>query len=167
MSKFLPDPYIRTMDDVKFYIENGVSRVILGTAAINDPVFLKEALSAYGDKIAVGLDCKDGYACASGWLEKSDLHYLSFAAELVRMGVRNIIFTDISRDGTLHGPNLEMLKELQAHADCDITASGGISSLDDIRKLNDLGLYGAITGKAIYSGALPLAEAVRICRRDA
>ncbi len=155
---------IRTMEDIDWYIENGIARVILGTAAIRDEALLKEALKKYGERIAVGMDCRDGYACASGWLETSPLHYLEFAEHLVLLGVRNIIFTDISKDGTLQGPNLEMLEQLQKRVNADITASGGIHNLEDIRNLKNLGVYGAICGKAVYSGTLDLKEAVRIGR---
>ena len=151
---------IRTMDDISWYIENGVSRVILGTAAINNEELLKEALGRYGSGIAVGMDCRDGYACSDGWLQSSKYYYIDFAKHLEELGVKNIIFTDISRDGTLSGPNLEMLANLKEAVSCDITASGGIRSIDDIKALKALGLYGAIIGKAIYTGDIDLAEAI-------
>lgn len=155
---------IRTMEDISFYLEHGIKRVILGTAAINNPELLQEALEKYGDKIAVGMDCKDGYACASGWLEKSDLFYIDFAKRLADIGVKNIIFTDISKDGTMNGPNLEMLKNLKNSSNVDITASGGIKNMEHIRQLKDLDVYGAITGKAMYAGTLNLQEAIQLCR---
>ena len=155
---------IRTMQDAEMYLEGGVSRVILGTAAISDLDFLQAAVTKYGDRIAVGLDCKDGYACASGWLEKSGLYYTSFAKTLEEMGVRTIIFTDISRDGTLNGPNLAMLKELSRAVACNIVASGGIKNISHIRELMEMGLYGAIAGKSIYSKTLDLEEAVRLTK---
>ena len=151
---------IRTMEDISYYLDHGVARVILGTAAIRDEALLQKALQEYGEKIAVGMDCKDGYAMAEGWLEKSDLYYLDFAKRLEKMGVRNIIFTDISKDGTLNGPNLEMLKELKNAVSLDITASGGICDLAHIRDMASLNLYGAITGKAVYAGTLNLQEAI-------
>ena len=151
---------IRTMDDISWYIENGVSRVILGTAAINNEELLKEALGRYGAKIAVGMDCREGYACSDGWLQSSKYYYIDFAKHLEELGVKNIIFTDISRDGTLSGPNLEMLANLKEAVSCDITASGGIRSIDDIKALKALGLYGAIIGKAIYTGDIDLSEAI-------
>lgn len=155
---------IRTMDDISWYIENGVSRVILGTAAINNEELLKEALARYGARIAVGMDCRNGYACSDGWLQSSKYYYIDFAKHLEELGVKNIIFTDISRDGTLSGPNLEMLANLKEAVSCDITASGGIRSIDDIRALNALGLYGAIIGKAIYTGDIDLNEAIAAAR---
>lgn len=155
---------IRTMEDVKTYINGGIGRVILGTAAISDPDFLHQALKEYGEKIAVGLDCKDGYACASGWLDRSSLYYTSFAKRLEEMGVSTIIFTDISRDGTLNGPNTEMLRELQETVSCRITASGGIRNISHIRTLMGMGLYGAIAGKSVYSKTLDLKEAVRLTK---
>ena len=155
---------IRTMEDISFYLEHGIKRVILGTAAINNPELLQEALEKYGDKIAVGMDCKDGYACASGWIKKSDLFYIDFAKRLADIGVKNIIFTDISKDGTMNGPNLEMLKNLKNSSNADITASGGIKNMEHIRQLKDLDVYGAITGKAMYAGTLNLQEAIQLCR---
>jgi phosphoribosylformimino-5-aminoimidazole carboxamide ribotide isomerase len=155
---------IRTMDDISWYIENGVSRVILGTAAINNEELLKEALARYGSGIAVGMDCRNGYACSDGWLQSSKYYYIDFAKHLEELGVKNIIFTDISRDGTLSGPNLEMLANLKEAVSCDITASGGIRSIDDIKALNALGLYGAIIGKAIYTGDIDLNEAIAAAR---
>ncbi len=152
---------IRTMDDISYYLENGISRVILGTAAIHNPSLLQEALQKYGKQIAVGLDCRDGYAMGQGWLEKSELYYLDFAKTLEKMGVKNIIFTDISKDGTLTGPNLEMLQKLKETVGIDITASGGIHTLSDIEALTKMGLYGAITGKAIYAGTLDLKQAIQ------
>lgn len=156
---------IRTMDDISYYLDHGVSRVILGTAAIRDEGLLKQALAEYGKKIAVGMDCRDGYAMAEGWLEKSSLYYLDFAKKLEQMGVSNIIFTDISKDGTLNGPNLEMLKELKNAVSLDITASGGIRDLQNIQDLAALDLYGVITGKAVYAGTLDLREAIQAGRK--
>ncbi len=157
---------IRTLEDIRWYIENGVSRVILGTAAIADEALLKEAVSLYGKKIAVGMDCRDGYACTDGWLQSSQYYYLDFAKKLEDIGVANIIFTDISRDGTLSGPNLEMLEKLKNAVSCDITASGGVTTMDDVRALKDLGVYGAIIGKAIYTGNISLEEAIAVTRED-
>lgn len=157
---------IRTMEDITWYLEHGISRVILGTAAMHDENMLKEAVSRYGEKIAVGMDCRDGYAMGAGWLEKSGFYYLDFARELEADGVKNIIFTDISKDGTLSGPNLEMLEKLKEAVHIDITASGGIHNMEDIRKLADMDLYGAITGKAVYAGAIDLKEAIRTGRKE-
>lgn len=153
---------IRTMEDISFYLENGVSRVILGTAAISNEELLKEALAKYGEKIAVGMDCRDGYACSSGWLETSDLYYTSFAKHLEELGVKTVIFTDISKDGTLAGPNLEMLRELSEAVSMNIVASGGVRDLGNIRDLAQMNLYGAITGKAVYAGTMDLKEAIAL-----
>lgn len=155
---------IRTMEDISYYLDHGVSRVILGTAAIRDETLLKEAVHQYGPKIAVGMDCRNGYAMAEGWLEKSNLYYIDFAKRLESMGVTNLIFTDISKDGTLNGPNLEMLKELKSAVNMDITASGGIRDLTNIKALASLDLYGAITGKAVYAGTLDLKQAIQAGR---
>lgn len=157
---------IRTMEDIEYYLSRGVQRVILGTAAIHDRNLLKEAVERYKEKIAVGLDCKDGYVCGSGWLETSELYYVDFARELEKMGVQTIIFTDISKDGTLQGPNLSMLKTLKEAVSMQITASGGIRDLEHIRALKQLGLYGAITGKAIYADTLDLKEAIALCQEE-
>lgn len=151
---------IRTFEDIAFYIEHGVSRVILGTAAVEDEELLKKALNCYGEKIAVGMDCRDGYVQTAGWLQASSCHYLDFAGKMESLGVRNLIFTDISRDGTLSGPNFRMLKELKEHTGCDITASGGVHDLEDVRRLAELGLYAAIIGKALYTGDIDLKAAI-------
>ena len=151
---------IRTMEDISFYIENGVSRVILGTAAVSDEALLKEALAVYGDKIAVGMDCRNGYAAVSGWLKTSELYYLDFAKHLEEIGVKTVIFTDISKDGTLSGPNFEMLRCLSGTTNMNIIASGGVRDLKNIRDLAAMNLYGAITGKAIYAGTMDLSEAI-------
>lgn len=154
---------IRTMESISFYLENGIARVILGTSAMEDSAFLEAALAKYGDKIAVGIDCKDGYAYGRGWLEASELHYLDFAKQLEMKGVKTIIVTDISKDGTLSGPNVAMLKELSEHVGMDIVASGGIKDIDDIQALKELGLYATITGKAMYHKTLDLKAAIALC----
>lgn len=154
---------IRSMEDIDFYIKNGVSRVILGTAAIQNTTFLKQALEKYGSKIVVGMDCKDGYVCVSGWLEKSLEYYLDFAKRMEKLGVSTLIFTDISKDGTLMGPNIEMLKELKKHVSCQLIASGGIRNIDHIKMCKELNLAGVIVGKAIYEKTLDLKEALAIC----
>lgn len=152
---------IRNFETISYLLDNGVSRVILGTVAIEDEELLKKAVNTYKEKIAVGIDCKDGKLCGRGWLEKSELDYINFAKKMESIGVKNIIVTDISKDGTLMGPNLEMLKKLKESVNIDITASGGISNIDDIKELNKIGLYGAITGKAIYAKTLSLEEAIK------
>lgn len=157
---------IRDMDTVDYYINNGISRVILGSAALRDPEFVKQAVVKYGEKIAVGIDAKDGFVSADGWLNTSTVGYIEFAQLMEKCGVRNIIFTDISRDGTLSGPAIGMLGELKKALGNDmlLTASGGIKSIDDIRALKELGVYGAICGKSLYSGTLSLREAVELCK---
>lgn len=157
---------IRSLDTIKHLLENGVSRVILGTIAIEDENLLKTAVDTYGEKIAVGIDCKDGKVYGRGWLEGSNLDYLDFAKKMENIGVKNIIVTDISKDGTLQGANVEMLKKLKSTVDIDITASGGVRDLDNIKELMEIDLYGAITGKAIYAETLSLEEAIRISKEN-
>lgn len=157
---------IRSFETIKYYIDNGILRVILGTSAMEDEELLIKAVEAFGDKIAVGIDCKDGYAYGRGWLEGSSLYYIDFAKKLEKIGVKNVIVTDISKDGTLEGPNVEMLKKLSEEVNMDITASGGIRDIQNIRDLNDLGLYGAITGKAIYANTLSLEEAIKLTKGE-
>lgn len=155
---------IRSFETISYLLENGVSRVILGTSAIEDEELLKKAVNTYKEKIAVGIDCKDGKLCGRGWLEKSDLDYIDFAKHMEEIGVQNIIVTDISKDGTLMGPNTEMLKELKKNVSMNITASGGIRDIENIKELNKIDLYGAITGKAIYAKTLSLEEAIEVCK---
>ncbi|MDO4534310.1 MAG: 1-(5-phosphoribosyl)-5-[(5-phosphoribosylamino)methylideneamino]imidazole-4-carboxamide isomerase [Clostridium perfringens] len=155
---------IRDIKTIENLLENGVSRVILGTVAISKKDLLKEALEKYREKIAVGVDCKNGFVSTDGWLKNSKINYLDFCKELENIGVKNIIFTDISKDGTLKGPNLEMLKKLKETVSVSITASGGIKDLEDIKALSELDLYGAITGKAIYSKTLDLKEGINILK---
>ena len=155
---------IRNYETIEYLINNGVSRVILGTCAMENRELLIRAVKNYGSKISVGLDCKDGYACARGWLEESSLYYIDFAKKLKNIGVDNIILTDISKDGTLEGPNLEMLKSLKEEVDIKITASGGIRDISNIKELKRMDLYGAITGKAIYSNTLSLKEAIKLSK---
>ena len=151
---------IRTMEAVDWYLQNGITRVILGSAAVKNPVFAREAVEKYGEKIAIGIDARDGMVAAEGWLDTSDVHFVTLAGEMEKIGVRTIIFTDISRDGTLTGPNFDQLREINSAVTCDIIASGGVSGIEDIVALRDEGLYGAIAGKAIYTGALDVAEAI-------
>ncbi|MBP3853137.1 MAG: 1-(5-phosphoribosyl)-5-((5-phosphoribosylamino)methylideneamino)imidazole-4-carboxamide isomerase, partial [Erysipelotrichaceae bacterium] len=148
------------------YLNNGVSRVILGTKAIEDPGFLKQALDTYQERIAVGMDCKDGYVCGSGWLEQSDVYYLDFVKTIDQMGAKTVIFTDIRTDGTLQGPNLDMLERIMKETGIRVIASGGIRDLDHIRALKELNVYGAIAGKAIYSKTLDLKEAIALCKEE-
>ncbi len=155
---------IRTVDDIELYINKGISRVILGSVALKNPELVREAVKEFGKAIAVGIDAKDGMVATEGWTEKSSTDYIELAKRMEDFGVRNIIFTDISRDGTLSGPNLEQLTALNNAVSCDITASGGVTDINDIIALRDNSLYGAICGKSIYKGTLSLSQAVEVCR---
>ena len=155
---------IRTMETVQRYFEAGVDRVILGTAAITDREFLRAAVAAYGEKIAVGADVKDGCIAIKGWLETSAVTLEDFLRDMEEIGVKNVICTDISRDGAMRGTNLALYKALQEKFRLDITASGGVSSMEDVRKLREMDLYGAIIGKAYYTGAIDLAEALEAAK---
>ena len=155
---------IRTMQDIDYYANNGISRVILGSVALKNPALVKEAVKEFGDLIAVGIDAKNGLVATEGWTEGSDTFYIDLARQMEDMGVKTIIYTDISKDGTLTGPNIEQLTALNEAVSCDITASGGVTNIDDIIALNDKGLYGAICGKSIYKGTLDLKQAVEVCK---
>ena len=155
---------IRNMETVERYLNAGVSRVILGTAAVNDEAFLREAVSQYGEKIAVGADVKDGYIAIKGWLETSAVTLEDFLQKMESIGVRNVICTDISKDGAMKGTNLVLYKALSEKFRLDITASGGVSSMEDIRQLRKMDLYGAIIGKAYYTGAIDLKEALEVSK---
>ncbi|MCR4944229.1 MAG: 1-(5-phosphoribosyl)-5-[(5-phosphoribosylamino)methylideneamino]imidazole-4-carboxamide isomerase [Clostridium sp.] len=157
---------IRNFETIKYFIDNGVSRVILGTSAMEDEELVKKAVAEYGEKIAVGIDCKDGYACGRGWLEKSSLYYIDFAKKLKELGIKTVIVTDISKDGTLEGPNIEMLRKLKDEVDINITASGGIRDIENIKALKELNIYGAITGKAIYAETLSLKDAIEVSKGE-
>ena len=154
---------IRNIKTIDFYMEHGISRVILGSAALNNPALVSEAVQKYDDKIAVGIDALNGNVAAEGWTKTSSVNYIDLAKQMEQIGVKYIIFTDISRDGMLSGPNLEMLSQLNCAVSCNVIASGGVSSLKDISDLVDLSLYGAICGKAVYTGDLDLKSAITIC----
>jgi phosphoribosylformimino-5-aminoimidazole carboxamide ribotide isomerase len=149
---------IRTRETVMAYLDSGVSRVILGTKAVENMSFVKELCDEFPDKIAVSVDAKGDFVAIKGWVETSDKEVLPFCQTLVESGVSTIVYTDISRDGMLSGPNLEMLKKLNDTLDADIIASGGVANIQNIIDLSSLGLYGAITGKALYEGTLTLNE---------
>lgn len=155
---------IRNMETVERYLEAGVSRIILGTAAVNDEAFLRTAVTAYPGKIAVGADVRDGCIAIKGWLETSSLTLDAFLQKMEAIGVKNVICTDISRDGAMRGTNLALYKELSEKYALDITASGGVSTMEDIRELRNMNLYGAIIGKAYYTGAIDLKEALEVAR---
>lgn len=152
---------IRTPGTIKLYIDAGIDRVILGTAAVEDPGFLKESLKLYGEKIAVGVDLKDGFVATRGWTEKSRYSADEFMKYLSGLGVKTVIATDVSKDGAMQGTNRALYRTLSESFDIDIIASGGVSGIDDIRALKALGLYGAIIGKAYYTKAIDLSEAIR------
>lgn len=153
---------IRSMDTIRIYLEHGVDRVILGTAAVTNETFLKEAVSTYGDKIAVGVDIRDGYVAIKGWTEKSQYTFEAFCQKLQHLGVKTLICTDISRDGAMRGANLELYRKLSKAYEMDIIASGGVSSIEDIKALRAMDLYGAIIGKAYYTGAIDLRQAIEV-----
>lgn len=155
---------IRDMETVESCLSIGVSRVILGTAAVTNPAFLQEALAKYGDKIAVGVDLKDGYVAIKGWTETSDLKAEEFFGKMQSLGVKTIICTDISRDGAMQGANRELYRELSEQFDIDLIASGGVSGMEDVTALAAMGLHGAIIGKAYYIGAVDLKQAVEAAK---
>ena len=155
---------IRTLETVDAYLSLGVNRVILGTAAVTDRAFLEEALQKYGEKIAVGVDLKDGYVAIKGWTEKSQWTADAFFADLEKLGVSTVICTDISRDGAMQGTNRQLYKELSGRYKIQLIASGGVSDLEDVKALKAMDLHGAIIGKAYYTGAIDLTEALEVCR---
>ena len=152
---------VRSMETVERYLGAGISRVILGSAALSDPELVAGAAKRYGDKIAVGIDAKNRMVSADGWLNDSKVDFVELARRMEARGVQTLIYTDIATDGMLSGPSFEQLAELQGAVGCRIVASGGVTTLDDVKRLRDMGLYGAIIGKAYYAGTLDLAEAVR------
>ena len=151
---------VRSMETIDRYFNAGVERVILGTAAVRDEGLLCAAVERYGEKIAVGADIRDGYIAIKGWLEQSSLSLEAFLERMQSLGVRTVICTDISRDGAMRGTNLELYGALAGRYEMQIVASGGVSSLEDVKRLKALGLYGAIIGKACYTGAIDLREAL-------
>lgn len=157
---------IRTMEVLDRYFACGVFRAILGTAAVTDEEFLREAVKKYGDKIAVGADIKDGYVAIKGWVEKSEYTLRDFFSKMQGLGVSTIICTDISKDGAMRGTNLEMYKTLSEEYSVNIVASGGVSTLSDVEELSKMNIYGAIIGKAYYTGAINLSCAIRLVKND-
>lgn len=154
---------IRTMEDIDTLIDSGAARVILGTAAVKNFALVEEAVEKHGDKIAVGIDAKDGFAATDGWEKVSTLKAVEFAKKVEKAGVCTIIYTDIATDGAMCGPNIEAMREMVRETSLNVIASGGVSCIEDIKALIKTGVEGAITGRAIYDGALDLAEAVRLC----
>ena len=155
---------IRSLEVIERYLSVGVKRVILGTAAVNNPEFLQQAVELYGDKIAVGVDLKDGFVAIKGWTEKSECEGFAFCKKMQEIGVKTIICTDISKDGAMQGANHALYKKLKECLDIDVIASGGVSSIEDVKKLKDIDLYGAIIGKAYYTGAIDLSNAIKVAR---
>lgn len=157
---------IRSMETIEKYISAGVSRVILGTAAVKNPSFLMAALLKYGESVAVGVDIRDGMVAINGWTENSALHYTEFMERLISIGVRTVIVTDISRDGAMKGTNRSLYAELAENFPAlNVIASGGVSSLEDVKSLSDMDIYGAIIGKAYYTGAIDLCECVKAAKK--
>ena len=155
---------LRDMESLQIADSIGVARMVIGSAATTNPEFVAQAVSKYGDRIIIGIDAKDGIVRTSGWTESSGMDYLDFAVRMSQAGVKYIIFTDIDRDGMLSGPSVKILDTLKRAVDCDIIASGGVSTIDDLIILKELGMYGAIVGKAIYTGNVHLAEAIERCQ---
>lgn len=153
---------IRSMETVERYFSVGVDRVILGTAAVTDEAFLREAITRYGEKIAVGVDIKDGAVAIRGWTESSGLDAFAFCEHMQTLGVQTLICTDISKDGAMMGTNRELYRALSERFSLQIVASGGVSSLEDVKALSALDLYGAIIGKAYYTGAIDLRQAIEV-----
>ena len=155
---------IRSMDVVERYLEGGIDRVILGTAAVKDRAFTEAAASKYGSKIALGVDIKDGFVAVKGWIEKTELDPFEFCRDMQKIGISTLICTDISRDGAMKGTNVALYEALSKELNMQIIASGGVSCMNDIENLRALDLYGAIVGKAYYTGALDLKKAVEVAK---
>ena len=155
---------IRSIEVIDKYVSAGIDRVILGTAAVRDPEFVKAAAEKYGNKIAVGADIKDGFVAVSGWTEKSTLTVYEFCENMQKIGIDTVICTDISKDGAMQGTNVDLYSDLKERLSMQIIASGGVSSMDDITRLKALSLYGAIIGKAYYTGAINLKEAIEVAK---
>lgn len=155
---------IRSLDTAARYLDDGIDRVILGTAAVTDPELVEQAVARWGERIAVGVDLKDGFVAIKGWTETARLTAQEYCSRLQQAGVRTLICTDISRDGAMRGANHTLYQELSKRFDLRIIASGGVSSLEDVQRLKRLGLYGAIIGKAYYTGAIDLRQAVEAAK---
>lgn len=155
---------IRSMETIDRYIAAGIDRVILGTAAVTEPGFVEKAVSKYGDKIAVGIDIKDGFVAIKGWTVKSEENAMDFCAKMEKIGVKTLICTDISKDGAMQGTNHGLYRELSEKFGMNIIASGGVSSISDVERLAKLRIHGAIVGKAYYTGAIDLAQAIEVAK---
>ncbi|MCL2022747.1 MAG: 1-(5-phosphoribosyl)-5-[(5-phosphoribosylamino)methylideneamino]imidazole-4-carboxamide isomerase [Oscillospiraceae bacterium] len=154
---------IRTMEDIDFYLENGIARVVLGSAAIREPQLVKAAVEKYAERIAVGIDAKGGKPTADGWTTSSNLNFIDMAQYMQSLGVQTIIYTDIATDGMLQGPNLTQLYQLRDAVSCTLVASGGVTDIDDVLLLKAARMDAAICGKSIYAGTLNLMQAVSMC----
>ena len=155
---------IRNIETARAYIAAGVDRIILGTAAVKDEEFLKAALAEFGDKVAVGIDIRDGFVSIKGWTESSGYEAFEFCEKMQSLGVKTVIVTDISKDGAMSGTNLELYRKLRERFTMNITASGGVSTLDDVAALAETGVYGAIIGKAYYTGSISIARAIEVAK---
>ena len=155
---------VRSMEVIARYLDAGIDRVILGTAAVTEPGFVEEAVRMYGDRIAVGIDIKDGFVAIKGWTVKSEENAFDFSGKMEKIGVKTLICTDISKDGAMQGTNHELYRELSERFGMDIIASGGVSSLEDVERLAKLGIHGAIVGKAYYTGAIDLKKAIEVAK---
>lgn len=156
---------VRSIERIEKYLNCGVGRVILGTAAVKDPDLVKEAVRLFGDRIAVGVDVKDGFVAVSGWLEKAAERGVEFVKKMRDFGVKTVIYTDVSRDGMLAGTNMDAYRELSEIIGIDVVASGGITTTDEIRELSEMNVSGAILGKALYEGRLDLSEALKAAKK--
>lgn len=157
---------VRTLADVEALLAGGLARVILGTSAVRDRDMVRQVLAKYGDRIVIGIDAKDGFVAVEGWERGSGLDAMSFAHEMAAMGAKTVIYTDIATDGTLAGPNLQAMKEMVDGSGMAVIASGGVGSLRDLLALKAIGAAGAITGQALYTGAIELGEALRALKED-
>lgn len=155
---------IRTMEDIEAKLNCGISRVIIGTKAVSDPEFIKNAVAKYGEKIAIGIDAKDGKVAIEGWEKTTEFGAVEFAEKMAELGVKTIIYTDIATDGTLAGPNVEAMKEMASRVDVDVIASGGIGNIEHIKSLSGTGVEGVIVGRALYTGGVELSAAVEAAR---
>lgn len=155
---------IRTIEDIEAKLACGITRVIIGTKAVSDADFVKEAVKKYGDKIVIGIDAKDGMVAVEGWEKTSDFTAVEFAKKMVDIGVKTIVYTDIATDGTLKGPNVEAMREMAAAVDADIIASGGVGSLEHILSLKDTGVEGVIVGRALYTDNVSLTKAIEVVK---
>ena len=155
---------IRCMETIDRYLSAGIDRVILGTAAVTEPGFVEAAVAKYGEKIAVGIDIKDGFVAIKGWTEKSEENAFDFTEKMEKIGVKTMICTDISKDGAMQGANHDLYQELARRFGMDIIASGGVSAMEDVERLTKLNIHGAIVGKAYYTGAIDLKKAIEVAR---